>query len=86
MFVLTHPGDVRLLMNAMHTKGKIEFKCPAQITAWLQSCLEVMPVEQIKKNPMKEKQQVWNRSPTQSHHALVNLFMIIPASDPRLYI
>lgn len=47
--VLTHPVDVRLLMNTMHTKGKIEFKCPAQITAWLKSCLEVITVENIKK-------------------------------------
>lgn len=41
-------------------------------------------MEKIKITPMKEKQQIWNRSPTQSHHG--NLIMIIPASDPRLYI
>lgn len=35
---------------------------------------------------MKGKQQIWNRSSTQSHHTLVSLIMIIPASDPRLYI
>lgn len=63
-FVLAHPIDVWLLMNTTHTKGKIEFRCPAQITAWLKSCLEVMPVEKIKITPMKEKQQIWNRSPT----------------------
>lgn len=53
--------------ESMHIKGKIEFKCPA----WLKSCLEVMAVEKIKITPMKEKQQIWNRSPTQSHHVLV---------------
>lgn len=63
LFMLTHPIDVRLLMNAIHTKGKIESKCPAQITAWLKSCLEVMPVEKIKITPMKKKQQIGNRSP-----------------------
>lgn len=86
IFALKHPIDVRLIMNTIHIKGKIEFKCPAQINAWLKSCLELMLVEKIKVTPTKEKQQIWNRSPPQSHHVLVSLIMIIPASDPRLYI
>lgn len=84
VFAFKHHTGTRLLMNSKHIKGKVEFKCPAQITTWLKNCLEVMPVEKIKRTALKEKQLIWNGSHTQSHYVLVSLIMILPASDPSL--
>jgi len=45
-------------VNERHIEGKITFKCPAQITTWLNNCLEVIPVEKIRRTAMKEKQLI----------------------------
>lgn len=43
-------------------------------------------MEKIKRKAMKEKQLIWNGSYAQSQHIQLNLAMILPASDSRLYI
>lgn len=70
--------------NECHVKGKIESKCIPQITTWLKNCLEVMPMEMIKRTSVKENKLPWNGSCTQSHQIAVRLIVILSAPDSRI--